>query len=162
MWYSRLGACLLVGLLVTVGVAATAHVGGGHFAGSPLGRLVSGNFGRFLALRADLNLTDQQRAEIKELLVSHKSDIAKAAKAINDKRCALRDAVLAEKADEAAIRAAADELGKAIGDAAVGASWLKQKIAAILTDEQKDLIKDTIEDNDEAVAKFFAKAIKAE
>ena len=59
--------------------------------------------------------------------------------------------------DEKAIRAAADDLGKSIGDAAVLASHIRQQIAPILTDEQKHEIGDFRSQSDAAVDKFFAK-----
>ena len=165
---SKVMACLLVGLIASAAVAGplSATAGQkwrkGQLANTPLGKLISGNIGRLLVLRSELNVTDEQRAKIREVLVSNKTKIAKVAKAVRDKKCALRDAVLADKPDEKAIRKAADELGKTIGDAAVGVSKLKAQIAPILTDQQRELIKKTRSECDNAVEKFFAEVLKAE
>ncbi len=61
-------------------------------------------------------------------------------KPVAEKRRALRDATLAENPNEATIRDAADELGKAIGDAAVVGSKIKAEIHKVLTPEQQEKI----------------------
>jgi Spy/CpxP family protein refolding chaperone len=127
-------------------------------ADTPLGRMVSGCVGRLLVLRSEMNVTPEQKAKIRDVLVSHKPQIAQTVKSVRDKRVVLRDAVLSGKADEAQIRAAADDLGKAIADAAVKASKLRNEIAPILTEEQRHLIGKFLKDNDEAVNKFLEKA----
>ncbi len=59
--------------------------------------------------------------------------------------------------DEKTIRAAADDLGNAIGNAAVLASRIRGQIAPILTDQQRQEIKDFRSQSDQAVDDFFAK-----
>jgi Spy/CpxP family protein refolding chaperone len=120
--------------------------------------MVSGCFGRFLVLRSELNLTAEQRTKIRDVLVSHRSQIAQTAKSVHDKRSALRTAVLSGKADETQIRAAADDLGKAIADAAVKASKLRSEVAPILTEDQHNLIGKFLADNDAAIDKFLDNA----
>jgi Spy/CpxP family protein refolding chaperone len=120
--------------------------------------MISGSIGRLLVLRSEMNVTDEQRAQIRDVLVSRRPAIAETVKSVRDKRVVLRDAVLSGKADEAQIRAAADELGKAIADAAVKASKLRNEIAPILTEEQRGLIKKFLEENDAAVDKFLTNA----
>jgi Spy/CpxP family protein refolding chaperone len=133
-----------------------------RLADTPLGRLISGNIGRLLVLRSQLNVTPEQRAEIREVLVSRRAEIATTVKSVRDKRLVLRDAVLADKPDDAKIRAAAKDLGTAIGDAAVKAAKLRAELAPIMTDEQIDLIRQFRQDRDEAVEAFLTKAMQSE
>lgn len=168
MLRSKVMACLLVGTLGTVAVAAPLgavaakqSLNHGRLAHTPLGRLLSGHLGRLLVLRSEMNVTDEQRQKIKGVVVEHKGEIAKAAKGVWEKRTALRDAVLGGEADEAAIRRAADELGKAIGDAAVLGSKIRGQVAPILTDRQKELIKECRADCQTATEKFFQEAVSS-
>lgn len=128
------------------------------FADSPMGRTISGCVGRLLVLRSEVNVSAEQKTEIRNLLVSHRSEIATTAKSVRDKRVALRNAVLSGDAEEAQIRVAADELGKAIGDAAVKASGLRNEIAPLLTEDQRLLIREFLAENDAAINKFLDNA----
>jgi len=157
------GVVGLLGITVAAATPGADAAGGwkpGKFAQTPLGKLITGNLGRMMVLRSELDITEAQRAQIKEVLVAHKSEIAKHAKAVRDKRVALRDAVLADNPSDAKIRKAADELGKVVGNAAVKAAKLKGKIAPILTEEQREKIAEFRADRDEAVESFFEKIIK--
>ena len=159
---SVVAAALAVVGMAAVGWAADPVAAPGGLkcplADTPLGRMVSGCVGRLLVLRSEMNVTPEQKAKIRDVLVSHKPEIAKTVKSVRDKRVVLRDAVLSGKADDAQIRAAANDFGKAIGDAAVKASKLRNEVAPILTEEQRHLIGKFLKDNDEAVNKFLEKA----
>jgi Spy/CpxP family protein refolding chaperone len=133
-------------------------VGERRLADTPIGRMISGCIGRLLVLRSQMNVTEEQKAEIREVLATHRPAIAETVKSVRDKRVALRNAVLSGAADEGQIRADADELGKAIADAAVKASKLRNEIAPILTEEQRRLIASFFEENDAAVDKFLTDA----
>ncbi len=154
---------LLVGGLVTVGVAgapsgeSAGHGGFRAWAHTPLGRLVSGNIGRALVLRSQLNVTDEQRSKIGDVLRSHRQEIVATVQSVRARRTALRDAVLAEETDESAIRAAAEQLGDAMADAAVKASKLRSEVAPLLTDQQKDLIADFLKERDESINAMLEK-----
>jgi Spy/CpxP family protein refolding chaperone len=129
-------------------------------ANTPLGRLISGNVGRLLVLRSELNLSDAQRDQIRTVLVNHKAQLAGTVKSVHDKRVALRNAVLGGKADETQIRAAADDLGKTIAEAAVKASKLRAELAPILTEEQRQQIGQFLASSDAAVDKFLGQAMQ--
>ncbi len=166
MLQGKIFACLLAGTLGTVAVgaplgAAAGRNMDGRWAHTPLGRLVSGHVGRLLVLRSEMNLSEEQRARIKEVLVGHKPEITKAAKGVWEKRTSLREAVLDETADEAAIRKAADDLSKAIGDAAVLAARIRGQVAPVLNEEQKKLVKQCRMDCQQATEEFFEKAVQA-
>jgi Spy/CpxP family protein refolding chaperone len=161
---------------IAAGVVATVLVGGGalvvkavepatrpamqRLADRPLGRLLMGRMGRAMELKSELNLTDEQKHAIQQTLAAHKAELAKAMQPVVEKKRALRDAVLEDKGDEKAIRTAADELGKAIGDASVLLAKVKSEVRsnAKLTDEQMKQIKDFRVSNDAAIDKFLKEA----
>jgi len=129
--------------------------------GTPLGKLISGQIGRLMVLRSELNITAEQRAKIRETLLAQKPEMAKTAKAVWEKRLALRHAVLTSPADEQVIRKASDDLGKAIGEAAMLASKLAGEVRPILTSEQRELIKKCAGECEQSTAKFFDSAAHA-
>jgi Spy/CpxP family protein refolding chaperone len=145
----------------TVGMAANPEVGArrGRWPGAdtPLGRMISGNIGRLLVLRSELNVTPQQREQMRDVLLSHRSEIASTVKSVRDKRVVLRKAILEDGSSEAEIRAAADELGDAIADAAVKAARLRGQLAPILTGDQRAKIADFLAERDMAVDSFLEK-----
>jgi len=108
--------------------------GGPGMRGGPGGP--GGPFGMAgLPLRG-LELTDAQREQVRTIMESHSAD----QKAVGDKmiaaRKALHEAIAADTLDEAAIRAAAAEVGAAEADAAVLQAKLHGEVFAILTPEQ--------------------------
>ena len=123
----------------------------------PFMRFIRGEIGRWMVLRSQVDLSDDQKQQIAAVLQSHKAEIVQVVQPIIEKRRALRDAVAAANPDEQAIRAAADDLGKSIGDAAVLAWHIKQQIAPILTDQQRQDIKDFRSQTDQAVDDFMNK-----
>jgi Spy/CpxP family protein refolding chaperone len=123
----------------------------------PLVRLIRGQIGRWMVLRSQLDLSDDQKQHIGAILKSHKAEILQAVQPIVQDHRALREAVLAASPDEKAIRSDADDLGHAIGDAAVLTAKIHGEIAPILTDEQRQDIKDFRSQSDRAVDDFFAK-----
>ena len=173
----RVGKTLLVlttmGLLgmgvFTLGVKAADTANGdpftqtsGHWSDRPLVRLIRGQIGRWMTLGSDIDLSDSQKQQIASILQSHKSEILQVVQPISQKRRSLRDAVAAPTVDEKAIRAAADDLGHALGDAAVLAAQIKQQIAPVFTDEQRQKISDFRAASDKAVDDYFAKMSSAQ
>ena len=84
----------------------------------------------------DLDLTDAQREQVKAVMESHREE----QKTIGDRmvtaRKALQAAVAADTLDEAAIRAAAAEVGAVEADAAVMQAKIRTEVSALLTPEQ--------------------------
>jgi Spy/CpxP family protein refolding chaperone len=155
---------VLAGGLATAGFASApgaapgmAWLKGHDAADTPLGRLVTGSAGRLLVLRSELNLTTEQRSQIREVLVTHRAQIAQTVKSVYEKRNVLRDAVLQGQSEDQ-IRAAAGELGTAIGEASVKAAKLRNQVAPILTEHQQKRIGQFIADQDQAVGKFLDQA----
>lgn len=124
-------------------------------AGNPLGKLIMGHIGRLLVLKSELNVTDDQRKKIAAEIKSHKDEIRPIAKLIFEKRQALRDSVINNLGDEKTILQASEDLGKAIGRAALLASKVVAKVQPIFTPEQQERIKNFIMGMDEATSEWI-------
>ena len=151
-----LAAVCVAGML---GAATAAPTEGGLGAGfgeqGPLARLMTGQLGKLMTLRSELNVTPEQKQKIQAIIKSHKAEIAAVAQPLVDKRRALREAVSAKTPDEKAIRAASDDLGKAIGGAAVLASKVKAEVRAVMTPEQMRKIEEFRKQADQSVDHFM-------
>ena len=114
------------------------------------------NVAKALTVWKDLNLTPEQKLAIANILKGHRDEIVAAIKNVHGKRRALTSAVRANEVNEQAIRAAAQNLGTAIGDAAVLRAKIRKEVRAVLTPEQLgkvDAVTAEIEQNvDETVA----------
>jgi Spy/CpxP family protein refolding chaperone len=157
MKMSTIGGCVLAALLAmasSAGAQAATGAGSDDEAG-PLRMFLIGQKGRLMTLRAELGVTGEQRAEIRTIVRGHRQEIVGVVKPLVANRRALREAVLAENPDEAAIRAAASELGSAIGDAAVLASQIKPEVFKVLTPEQQKKVSDFRADAESAADRFL-------
>jgi Spy/CpxP family protein refolding chaperone len=105
-------------------------------------RMGIGPMYRMNKLFDDLGLTAEQRAALKKLFREHRKEIQPLAEGVKAKGMALRDLVLADVPDEAAIRKASADLGDAIANAAVGASAIAGEARSILTPEQMEKFKE--------------------
>ena len=141
-------------------VAASGETGVEH--GGPLRRFFSGQMGRLLALRSDMNLTEDQRQQIHQIVASHRKEIAAVAKPLVEKHRALRDATLAPNMDEKAIRAAAEDMGKSIGDAAVLAAKIKSEVRKVLKPDQLQKIEEFRKHADQATDEFIQQMSNAQ
>ncbi len=142
-------ACLLilVGLIVaciSIPVIAKPRGGRGYRAGKAFGgpRMESGSIvGMILKMKEELGLSDSQVELLKALKGEVKEQMKAGQDAVKAKREALQEAVKSG-AEESVIRAAAAELGKALGDQAVLKVSTKAKIDGILTEDQKSKLKE--------------------
>jgi Spy/CpxP family protein refolding chaperone len=105
--------------------------------GRPLLQCFKGAVAKLKALRGELNLTPEQKAQIGRLLVGRRPEIVKTLRNLNEKHKVLLAAVRADRVDEAAIRAAARGMGEAIGDASVLRAGVRKDVIAALTPEQR-------------------------
>jgi Spy/CpxP family protein refolding chaperone len=133
--------------------AGDGQPGRGHR--GPLARLIRSQMGRMITLRADLNVSDEQKAEIRTIIEKHKPEILPVVKKIMDKKRTLHDAILDESPDEDDIRKASKELGKAIGDAAILASEIAREIRPVFTEEQIQIIEKNSNERQGAVDKWL-------
>lgn len=125
----------------------------------PILNFLRDRFQRAKELRSKLDLADEQKTRIRGKITAQKEDIIKHFKKLAEKRQALRDAVLAEMPTEESIRAAADELGKAIGDAAVKASRMADELKKELTTEQLEKIRRFREERRAELHKMLDRAL---
>ena len=127
-------------------VLATLVVSGfsmDSYAGRPFpGGMAMGHMYRMNVWLDELGITGDQRVALKKLFKEHHKDIQPPAKSMIIKGRALRELILAETPDPAAIRQASAELGNAIADAAVRASVLAKEARSILTPEQVEQFKE--------------------
>jgi len=121
-------AALAVGGLLAGRLSAGAFPQRGHSEFGP--RL----FGR---IARALDLTDDQKSQIKAILKTHASEIETQMKASAAARRAVHEAVLAQPVDEAAIRAAAQRLGEVHADGAVLFAKIRTEVQPLLTEEQR-------------------------
>jgi len=128
------------------------EIAGANFCMPPIGRLIAGNIGRLLVLKSELNVTDEQKRKIAATVKSHRDEIRPVAQTVIEKRKALREAVMAQPANDQAIRAAATDLGKAIGDAAVVASKVIGEARGALKPDQIERIQKFRASCDDSVA----------
>jgi Spy/CpxP family protein refolding chaperone len=153
------GVILLAGLILMKGMASPETENGGtgfqKWRNSPLGRMFLANKGRLLALRAELNITGEQRGEIRGVIQKHKGEFQPVAEKITEAKRNLRKAVLAEKPVESDIRKASEELGKSIGDAAVFASKIAVEVRPVLNKEQIALIDKFRDEKEQSVDKWI-------
>ena len=89
-----------------------------------------------------LNLTDDQKSQIKAVLGGEKDTLKSLFGQLHDARKNLRAAIHANDANEAAVRAASAKVASVEADWAVERMKLYGKIAAILTDQQRRKIAD--------------------
>lgn len=122
-----LAAAVAVGGLTLLNARA-ATAGGGRLRGGPIAQRVA----------AHLNLSDSQKSQIKAALKSEKDTLAKLFTQLHETRKGLRDAVRAEDATEATVRAAAAKVATVESDLAVERLKLHGKIAPLLTADQRE------------------------
>lgn len=144
---------LVIGLVTAVLVTGTWMVaeaagigpmgdGPGGFANKPLGRLIRANLGRLITLKAELDITPEQKEAMKFIVEKEKQNFVPVIKQVVESRRALREAIMSEDKDEYTIRKAAEQLGQAIGEAAVAGSKVVAEARMILTPEQVELLEE--------------------
>lgn len=112
----------------TVLNARAATAGGGRLRSGPIAQRVA----------AHLNLSDSQKSQIKAELKSEKDTLARLFTQLHETRKGLREAVRAQDATEATVRAAAAKVAAVESDLAVERLKLHGKIAPVLTTDQRE------------------------
>ncbi|MCX8091907.1 MAG: Spy/CpxP family protein refolding chaperone [Verrucomicrobiae bacterium] len=115
--------------------------------------------GRELLRRAaeKLALTAEQRAAIKDALVAEKDALKDLLIRLHDARKGLREAIRAQDATEASVRAAAARVAAVEADLAVARLKLHQRISPILTAEQREQVAKWEARLDERIARALAR-----
>ena len=123
--------CTMAAALAACGFTATKMFA----ADSPAAAPARGHFMKRVAEK--LNLTGDQRIQIKAVLAGEKDALAPLLAAIHETRKNLRAAIRASDANETSVRAASAKVAAAEADMAVERMKLFGKIAPILTDAQR-------------------------
>jgi Spy/CpxP family protein refolding chaperone len=99
--------------------------------------------GQFLKRIAEkLNLTDDQKSQIKTILSGEKTTLQTLLAQLHDARKNMRTAIQVADANETSVRAASAKVAAVEADLAVERMKLYGKIAPVLTDEQRQKISD--------------------
>jgi Spy/CpxP family protein refolding chaperone len=126
--------------IVPIAVSLALLAGGLAFAGP--GRYRERMAGRMEYLSRELNLTDGQKARVKEIFEAHRADgLGQAAQSSRAARRDLQLMIHDPSADESAIRGAASRAAQAEGDLAVERHKMFAEIYQILTPEQQEKAK---------------------
>jgi protein CpxP len=113
-----------------------------------------GHHERFTELADKLALSDQQKAQMKEVFKKNQPQVKPIfTKLINEKR-EMRTMIQSGSADEAAIRAQAAKLAGVEADLAVQRAQMAKQFRAILTPEQVEKFKTIQKERDERFDKF--------
>jgi Spy/CpxP family protein refolding chaperone len=160
--YMIIGAALvLTGVAVwsvaQVGPVRKHGAGAGKACHGPAPQLARGTIGRWMVLRSELDITDDQREQIKSIVQSHRDAFRPLIGKVVAAKRALREAVIEPEADEARIRAAAAELGREVGEAAVLASKVAAEVRPVLTEEQIERLEQFRVDQGAAVDRWIEK-----
>jgi len=137
--------CTLAAALVACGFTATQMFAAEGTAGAP----ARGHFLKRVAEK--LNLTGDQRTQIKAVLAGEKDTLAPLLATLHEARKNLRAAIRASDANETSVRAAAAKVAAAETDLAVERMKIFGKIAPILTDAQRQQLADLQQHADEFV-----------
>ena len=128
---NKIFACSLAAALAACGFIATKAFAADNAPNVPA-------HGRLLQRIADkLNLTADQRTQIKAVIAGEKDTLMPLLSAVHDARKNLRTAIRAGDANEASVRSASAKVAAAEADLAVERMKLYGKIAPILTDAQR-------------------------
>lgn len=146
--------------LATLGVAWAVGPQDGAECMRPakLAQMLRSRIAHMVVLRDELNVTEQQRSELRGIFQQHRDELRPAMVEVLQHKRALRGAVMAEQPDEALIRAEADALGDAIGDAAIVMSQVTGEAREVLSAEQLQMLQDAMTENREAVDEFIESA----
>jgi protein CpxP len=104
---------------------------GGFFGRGP------GGPGGPLAMLRGLDLTEEQRAQVRQIVDGHADELKAIDERMREARKAENDAVTAQAFDESAIRARSAELSAVMADAAVLHAKVHGEVFAVLTPEQQ-------------------------
>jgi Spy/CpxP family protein refolding chaperone len=147
---------------LAVGGLFAGHLFAGSMPGGPGDHSPRRMFGR---IARTLDLSADQKAQIKTILKSHAAEIQAQMAASSAARRALHDAVKAQTVDEAAIRAAATQAGGVHADGAVLFARIRAEVLPILTADQKQKLQsldEKMRSRGDRGAKSFAEFLRSD
>jgi protein CpxP len=133
----RIVAAASLAVLVVTGAASAQGPGFGGFRGR--GRMAGGP-AALLPLR-QLDLTEAQRTQIRQLAEQHRTTVRPLLERMRTAASARRQAIEAVPVDEGRIRAAVQELAQAQADLAVQQARLQSDVYGLLTAEQQERVR---------------------
>ena len=154
-------------LIAAIGTLAV----GGLFTGRLFAGSVSGGFGdhsprhMFGRIARTLDLSADQKTQIKTILKSHAAEIQAQLTAGAAARRSLHGAISAQPVDEAAIRAAAEAAGRVHADGAVLFARIRAEVLPVLTPDQKQKLQSLDEkmgSRGDRGAKAFAEFLRSD
>lgn len=107
-----------------------------------------------------LGVTDDQKAQIKEILRQHQPTVQPLVKSLVTERRALRDVIRAEPVNEEAIRTQSAKVAAVETDLAVARAYVVKDLRKVLTPEQIEQLKDIQMDVYERIDRFMEHASK--
>ncbi len=123
-------ALAIVAALLASGLLFNTFAAGDSSPGPARGKLLQ-------RLAAKLNLTDDQKTQIKAIVKGERATLAPLVGRMHDARKNLRAAIHASDANESTVRAASAQVAQVEADLAVERMKLYGKIVPILTDAQR-------------------------
>ena len=115
---------------LVVGIAIVALI--------PIGiRAQRGGFGGPMRVLRQLDLSDEQRAQVRQVLESHREELRAVGQKLRAARRAQAEAATAAQFDEQAVRTRAAELAAVSADAAVLRARVHSEVFAVLTPDQQ-------------------------
>jgi len=140
-------------------LAVALNLGGLTTAPSLAADTTAPGHGRFFQrIAQQLNLTDDQKAQIKTVLRSERDTLKPMLEQLHAARQNLRAAIQASDANEAAVRVASARVAAVEADLAVERMKIFGKIAPILTDEQRQQISEFQQRADDFADRAIARA----
>lgn len=123
-------AILAVGAAFVVAQKVMHHASGGH--GPGFGRMHGGGL-----MLGGLNLTDDQKAKVKEIMTASKTNFEPIKRSLRENHKKMEDLTANGAFDEAQVQALATEQANLMAKMIVERERVKSQVFAILTDEQK-------------------------
>jgi periplasmic protein CpxP/Spy len=105
--------------------------------GPGVGGMRDGGPGAIALPLRQLNLTEQQRAQVRSIMESHQQEFRANGERMREAHRALHQVVTAPTVDESAIRAASSNLAEVMADGAVLRARVHSEVYALLTPEQR-------------------------
>jgi Spy/CpxP family protein refolding chaperone len=144
---------------ISLSLAAVLNLGGLTTTTSLAADTNAPGHGRFFQRIAErLNLTDEQKAQIKTILRSERDTLKPLLGQLHAARQNLRTSIQANGTNETAVRAASARVAAVEADLAVERMKIFGKIAPILTDEQRLQISEFQQNADDFVDRAIARA----
>lgn len=159
-WKTTLVIGAVLSAMLVGGALAGEDAGDGLGHGRRFGRLrkfAEGGMGHFRKMLEELDLSSEQKVRIAAIIKTCKPEGLKLLNEGKEKRRKMVDLAL-EGAGEGAIRRAANDLGKTIGDGAVLRSKVHKEIYDVLTPEQRETADKFREKHRARVDKFLDEA----